>query len=69
MYLLSSIEYVLPSVYRTDASPYEIPVDVLIPHDKTVIVQPGVNLRFSDDAGFTIYGTLGSAVAEIVTSF
>ncbi|KAK6756635.1 hypothetical protein RB195_014826 [Necator americanus] len=53
-----SIEYVIPAVYRTDASPYEIPVDVVIPHDRTIVVQPGVTLRFGDEAGFTVHGVL-----------
>ncbi|KIH62031.1 hypothetical protein ANCDUO_07689 [Ancylostoma duodenale] len=50
-----SIEYILPAVYRADASPYDIPVDVVIPHDRTVVIQPGVTLRFGDEAGFTIH--------------
>ncbi|EYB92442.1 hypothetical protein Y032_0194g1447 [Ancylostoma ceylanicum] len=53
-----SIEYVLPAVYRADASPYDIPVDVVIPHDRTVVIQPGVTLRFGDEAGFTVHGVL-----------
>ncbi|VDL86642.1 unnamed protein product [Nippostrongylus brasiliensis] len=53
-----SIQYVLPDVYRADASPYEIPLDVLIPEDREVLVQPGVVLRFADEAGFTVRGTL-----------
>ncbi|ETN80660.1 hypothetical protein NECAME_09052, partial [Necator americanus] len=56
--LPASIEYVIPAVYRTDASPYEIPVDVVIPHDRTIVVQPGVTLRFGDEAGFTVHGVL-----------
>lgn len=53
-----SIQYVLPDVYRSDASPYEIPLDVLIPEDRTVVIQPGVTLRFGDEAGFTVRGVL-----------
>ncbi|VDO70632.1 unnamed protein product, partial [Heligmosomoides polygyrus] len=56
--LLPSIQYVLPDVYRSDASPYEIPLDVLIPEDRTVVIQPGVTLRFGDEAGFTVRGVL-----------
>nr|CDJ84583.1 Protein T01D3.1, isoform a [Haemonchus contortus] len=53
-----SIQYVLPDVFRNESSPYEIPLDVLIPVDRTVVIQPGVVLRFADDAGFTVQGVL-----------
>ncbi|XGW03703.1 hypothetical protein V3C99_015125, partial [Haemonchus contortus] len=53
-----SIQYILPDVYRNESSPYEIPLDVLIPVDRTVVIQPGVVLRFADDAGFTVQGVL-----------
>uniref|UniRef100_A0A0K0DCL2 EGF-like domain-containing protein n=1 Tax=Angiostrongylus cantonensis TaxID=6313 RepID=A0A0K0DCL2_ANGCA len=53
-----STDYVLPAVYRTVASPYDIPVDVVIPENQTVVIQPGVTLRFSKNAGFTVRGVL-----------
>ncbi|KAJ1350626.1 hypothetical protein KIN20_006456 [Parelaphostrongylus tenuis] len=56
--LKRSTEYVLPEVYRTDASPYDIPVDVVIPQNRTVVIQTGVTLRFGNNAGFTVRGVL-----------
>ncbi|KAK6056390.1 hypothetical protein COOONC_06106 [Cooperia oncophora] len=53
-----SIQYIIPDVYRNDSSPYDIPLDAVIPPNRTVLVQPGVVLRFADDAGFTVYGVL-----------
>ncbi|KAK6015507.1 hypothetical protein OSTOST_19068, partial [Ostertagia ostertagi] len=53
-----SIQYILPDVYRNESSPYEIPLDVVIPVNRTVTIRPGVVLRFADGAGFTVYGAL-----------
>ncbi|KAK5979759.1 hypothetical protein GCK32_017174 [Trichostrongylus colubriformis] len=53
-----SVQYVLPDVYRNGSSPYEIPLDVVIPVGRTIVIEPGVLLRFADDAGFTVFGAL-----------